>query len=307
MSHSHLGATSACDVHVECYHDLVVQASLALDCPECWLSVFTCLESYRDVARASCTCHCFHILIGDETLWRRICVRRAVAWSQQLTFCHSWLYTALNLPLGATEDLHGVRAAMDQTRWDNVIAAEQDWQDELPRVHVPSVEVFRRDFDLPQQPVCLTGVETGLSDWSLAALRRLQGSVEMTCSVQEASMSVRMTLDNFASYIASAWMTEIEPIYLFEPRPPAPMLASLRTPACLAKDYAAALEMAAHMCGTRSWLVIGGARSGSRFHIDPVSADQSRGTSNPETTRVVMFWHGPISVLKPGMSTRQHP
>uniref|UniRef100_A0A7S2IV02 JmjC domain-containing protein n=1 Tax=Haptolina brevifila TaxID=156173 RepID=A0A7S2IV02_9EUKA len=48
-------------------------------------------------------------------------------------------------------------------------------------------------------------------------------------------------------------------------------MACLRTPSYFVRDYVRSLEKAAHMQGTRQWLVVGGARSGSRFHVDPVA------------------------------------
>ena len=269
-------ASSERDTHVTEHYSLVAQSL----CPECWLYAIACL-SLQNVGRVACTCRFFRDLISDETLWRRLCARVAQAKSRQLTFSRSWRATALgSMPLQtifsmASSTCGGATAGAQQTAVTLAKVHNRHWQ-ELARVHAPSPEAFRIDIDLPQRPACLVGVETGLldSDWSLAALRRTHGSTSFSVSIQEAHLHVEMTLDEYVEYSACASQSEAEPMYLFEHRTPAAMLSSFRRsshiPALFAPDYAEALEASAHVRGTRSWLVIGGARSGSRFHVDPV-------------------------------------
>ena len=251
------------DWHAEHYHSNFPQ--MPLSCPESWLRVLACLSPHQ-VEQVASSCRYFRHLVGDETLWRRHCARAAACASQPLKFSHSWRASAFALPHSvAQRDVRAIPQLDTAARH----VCQRHWR-ELPRLLAPSVDHFLRKFDVLQQPACLVDVDIGLQSeaWSLSHLCSTYGRASFSCSIQESQLPpMKMTLDGFEDYLRLT--SDPEPIYLFEPRPPAGLLASLRVPAYFARDYASALEEAAHMSGTRQWLAIGGEGSGSRFHQDP--------------------------------------
>ena len=129
---------------------------------------------------------------------------------------------------------------------------------------VLSVAEFASRFEEPGVPVILTGVASGWTasqTWSHDALLRRFGQTTFNVG------ALQMRLDHFLEYSANCH--DETPLYLFDKRfaEAAPELAAAyKPPKYFDDDLFGLLE------GRRPdwrWLIIGGARTGSAFHVDP--------------------------------------
>lgn len=134
--------------------------------------------------------------------------------------------------------------------------------DNVPRVSADISQAdFAARFDRPNLPVVITGVVptwSAFRSWTVESLTRRCVGDSFRCG------PVEMTLDAYAKYAAR--QSDDRPLYLFSKVFPAQLADDYAPPECLGEDLFALLgdDRPAHR-----WLIVGPARSGSSFHVDP--------------------------------------
>lgn len=141
----------------------------------------------------------------------------------------------------------------------------------IERRHCPSLADFQRDFDLPCKPVILTGLLDAWParrTWTLEQLRARFGDVWFKTDEVVEGKKIKMRFADYLAYHSAN--QDDDPIYLFDPdfveRAPA-LRADYEPPEYFREDLFSLLGEERRPL--YRWWVLGPARSGSCFHLDP--------------------------------------
>ncbi|CAE7567205.1 unnamed protein product, partial [Symbiodinium sp. CCMP2456] len=262
--------------------------------PEIWISVASFLASYDaqgDVATLTCSSAVFHRLLSDEAAWRGFLLNRFRGGAAgALPFNGSWRNTVLCSQGGSCPTRSLGRQSSANFLFAGLrleLSRERLRHRKHLRAHgIPSLR--RQLWRTKARPVSaeepcwldakkqLAGLFAGWpGSWTGQGLGRRFAGRSFDVTLPGAGQVFRMRLRDFLHYAASnadflppRW--DAESLYLFDPKPPL-ALRALRPP-----QLSAAPDLARQCRGlakalatvTRGWLLIGGAGSGSRFHID---------------------------------------
>jgi hypothetical protein len=228
------------------------------------------------VAQASRACYAFAV---HDDLWRaHVLARDGGAFQFRGTWHRTYFAARVSahIPSGLHSDVlyrpwqcAAVAARDDEDGRTNGVGARPCWWDDdgnVDRRANLSVTAFVREYEEANRPVVLTDV---VPQWP--AFQRWRDRAYLLAHAGDAQWEVGPVHMRLADYFAYSDATRDEaPLYLFDPR------FATRSPA-LADDYAVpphfgedlfALLGAAARPHHR-WLIVGPARSGSTFHIDP--------------------------------------
>ncbi|GBG79440.1 hypothetical protein CBR_g29587 [Chara braunii] len=249
--------------------------------------------SGRDLARLALVSKAFYVFCYQDDTWRALVVEELRG---DFRFAGSWRETYRTAKDPSSYKLAAAYAADGRKKGnrDNFslaplrvkgfysdylfqswlcasLSIKDEWlrRDNIVRRRWPdlTVEEFVEKFEVPNRPVLISGLT---DDWPAVKLwdRDYLLSQASACGAKFACGPVDMRLDDFYVYADRA--QEERPIYLFDPKfgEKVPQLArDYEVPGYFAEDLFSVLgpEGRPHY----RWLIIGPARSGSSFHIDP--------------------------------------
>ena len=232
------------------------------------LSLLRCPLSLLRFGACSQWCHAFS---RHEPLWKDLALRAARR--SLLVFSRSWFlsvtrspFPPLSLPLVCSDELF----APWHARALPLLPAWTSPRGNVPRVAAASLSQgeFQRRFEAPNLPVVVTGVASAwpaAERWTRERLTLTHGDTGFTCGASE------MRLRDYLAYAEGN--SDDVPFYLFDKRfgekAPA-LLADYATPPFLdSPDHDLFALLPERLRPAFRWLVVGPARSGSRFHQDP--------------------------------------
>eukprot|EP00271_Cylindrocystis_brebissonii_P008456 TRINITY_DN22779_c0_g1_i2.p1 TRINITY_DN22779_c0_g1~~TRINITY_DN22779_c0_g1_i2.p1 ORF type:complete len:484 (+),score=84.20 TRINITY_DN22779_c0_g1_i2:256-1707(+) len=231
--------------------------------------------SAKDLARLALVSKGSYVVVHHDELWRALTLD---SFGGDFRFCSSWRETyqqralaAAGLALVPHRPLK-VKGFYSDHLFQSWLCAslevKPEWlrRDTIPRRSNLSKEDFVRDFELLNRPVIITDALASwpaLKKWDEAYLAKVAGDVPFACG------PVEMTLPNYFKYAEE--VQEERPLYVFDPhwREKASLLAEdFSVPRFFSEDLFSVLGSERP---DYSWLIIGPARSGSSWHIDPNS------------------------------------
>ncbi|GLC36015.1 hypothetical protein PLESTB_000529500 [Pleodorina starrii] len=249
------------------------------------ISYITFLLDLEDVVRLSCCSRILHVFACEEPLWLGLCLKLhegVVEYKANWRQTALATYSAKAVPPEAVEaagrplpPLPGLSSLFLYKRW---YRCHVDLTSFLPppgaatmdRVDAAAMSPgeFVRQYDRPGLPVLLGGLTDGwpVSAWSLPALSASFPSALFKVSKPHGGRAL-MTLPAYVDYMAR--QADEEPLYVFDATfaESAPGMRKLYdVPHVFAQDYYSELQ------GARPhyrWLVLGPARSGASWHVDP--------------------------------------
>ena len=214
-----------------------------------------------------------------EPLWRALYLDELPD-GAQLVFDRSWRRSYLRFAAGAAAPAELARGATSALFSDALFvpwfcgaaSLPPRWfggADSIERVDGASLSVaeFERRFEAPGVPVILTGLVDrwpAAKLWSEASLRARFGAQCFHVGGHECR------LDGFFDYCAST--ADEQPLYLFDKAFAAkapPLAAEYEVPPFFAPERDLFDAMPAGARPDHRWLIIGGTRSGSLWHVDP--------------------------------------
>jgi hypothetical protein len=144
-------------------------------------------------------------------------------------------------------------------------------KESVDRRHNLTPDEFARDYLIPNKPVVVSGSLQhwrAVTEWTFEKLNAKYGDVKFkTDEVDHEKHKFKMRFSDYVEYMRA--QHDEDPIYMFDPcfneRAP-PLLNDYETPRYFPEDLFAVLG---RNRPDYMWLVIGPARSGSPFHIDP--------------------------------------
>ena len=245
----------------------------------------------ESLARCACVSHALRVLCYGEDLWRTQCLEVLAPGEAFHYDAAGWRATYVRRRQGGRSGVSGGGGSGDDGDADDgrrvasrgcyysdilyapwfcgTAALPSRWSrgGNIERVSASelSLEEFVSRYERPGVPVILTGLTAGwaASRWTPASLRESHG--EMAVHVGGTTMQ----LSNFLDY--SDATTDEQPLYLFDRAAfSSPRLASsYELPAYFAADRDLFASLPAEMRPDHRWLIVGGTRSGSSWHIDP--------------------------------------
>ena len=274
------------------------------------------------LARCACASRGLRVLAYHDELWKQFLLETLPSSSWLRWDARGWRHAYLRqlgapLPLTKAGDdaslfARGPRYHSDvlYAPWHcgtAAIPAKWSQHSSIPRVDASSlsVEDFSRRFEHPGTPVILTGVTDAwpaARAWSLDSLRARFG--------EAAGFHVgghTMGLPDFVSYCVSN--SDEQPLYLFDKRfretsaaHGAALGAEYSVPAYFAASRDLFAKLPAAYRPDHAWMIIGGVRSGSGWHVDPnqvhaiISPDLPTSPSSHALSRLVSpsvhrLWH----------------
>ena len=229
------------------------------------------------LARCSMVSRGLRIFCSSEELWRTRVIEELPE-GAPLRYSGTWLQTYLqqttNRPCDGARAPMGGRLFSDAlfTSWFcGTASIPRRWTqyENIERIDASALSVaeFASRFEEPGVPVILTGVASGWTasqTWSHDALLRRFGQTTFNVG------ALQMRLDHFLEY--SAACHDETPLYLFDKHfaAKAPELAAeYVTPAYFAPERDLFARLPSDCRPDYRWLIVGGTRSGSGWHVDP--------------------------------------
>jgi len=243
--------------------------------------------SADSLARCGCASRGLRVFCLSEDLWRARLLE-ALPEGAPLHFSGSWRHSyVLHATARGRADADAVAAAAHAsplggrifsdalfTPWFSGTASiPRRWSrfSNIERVDASTLSVaeFASRFEAPGVPVILTGLASRWSaveggEWSADALRRRFGSTPFNVG------GLQMELANFLEYAAAC--RDETPLYLFDKHfgAKAPALArEYEVPAYFGAERDLFAQLPAECRPDHRWLIVGGTRSGSGWHVDP--------------------------------------
>ncbi|EFJ18505.1 hypothetical protein SELMODRAFT_419906 [Selaginella moellendorffii] len=239
----------------------------------------------KDLARSGVSSKGFYVFSHQEALWRNLVLAELKG---GFLFQGSWRKTYVSARSAWTkeEDFSSRSACTKKEDFSPVkvedfysdylfqswlcasVEIKDEWisRDNIERRSHLSVDDFVRDFERLNKPVLLTDAINNwpaLKRWNQDYLLDLCGDVDFAAGPAD------MTLSNYFVYAKS--VKEERPLYLFDPKfgEKVPQLAAdYEVPVYFREDLFSILGKERP---DYRWLILGPARSGSSFHIDPNS------------------------------------
>lgn len=243
------------------------------------LQVLGC-GSAESLSACAATSHALRAFSMSEELWRAK-VLEDLPPQRRLEYRSSWRRTYMESLRPRREEWKAASVApsgavlySDALFWAwhcGTASFPAEWTafDNIARVCADSLSVdeFEARFETPGVPVILTGLVTrwaAFERWDIAALRSRLGDTPFHVSGHE------MTLAHFLDYAQST--TDEQPLYLFDKSfaESAPALGEeYDVPTFFGSERDLFASLPAEFRPDHRWLIIGGARSGSLWHVDP--------------------------------------
>ena len=224
----------------------------------------------RQLGLLACCSRAFYVFCHHDELWRALVLH---VFGGDFSFALSWKDTFGRCCRKQAYRPHvrrkfpGVYSDLLFQPWlCATLGIRKEWLDRcnIPRRANLSVADFVAEYERPNRPVIVTDVAThwpALRKWSRQYLESAFAEVSFACG------PVDMRLRDFFQYADA--VQEERPLYLFDKH-----FAS-KCPA-LAEDYSIPPYFATDLFSVLGeqrpdwrWLIIGGARTGSAFHVDP--------------------------------------
>lgn len=246
---------------------------------ELLLRVFSHLEA-RSLARLACASKALRVVACTEELWKALVLEQLPP-SERLRYtAGTWRNTFLSRlghagsicpPPSSSDGLFYYSDVLYAPWHCGTASIPPNWhrgRETIERVHASclSVEDFTKRFEAPGYPVILTGAMDGwpaLHLWTESQLRERFGN-----GAEFHVGGHAMGLADFYDYCATN--TDEQPLYLFDKKALVDEMAQEFTvPDYFApsRDLFEALPQAYRP--DHRWLIVGGTRSGSSWHIDP--------------------------------------
>ncbi|XP_031501689.1 arginine-specific demethylase JMJ22 isoform X1 [Nymphaea colorata] len=228
----------------------------------------------KDLCMLSLVSRAFYVFSNHDPLWRNLVLEE---FKGRFSFTASWKHTYVSTVSSSCSLAQLGRGLQVRSFYSDYlfqswlcanIELKQEWLevDNIERRNDLSIEDFILQFEKPNKPVLLCGC---LSNW--AALKKWDRDylMEKAKDVDFSVGPVDMSLQSYYKYADS--VNEERPLYLFDPR-------FVEKVPSLSEDYEVPVyfrEDLFSLLGDERpdfrWLIIGPARSGSSFHIDPNS------------------------------------
>ncbi|KAL4280497.1 hypothetical protein GQ457_03G033490 [Hibiscus cannabinus] len=229
-----------------------------------------------DLARLACVSSFMYIFCNEEPLWMSVCLKKV---NVQIQYKGSWKKTALHLENLPNKYIEFCRKPLQFDGFSSPFLYRR-----LYRCHTTldgfsfddgnvgrkkniSAEQFRREYD-GIKPVLLNGlVDTwpARSTWTIDQLVSKYGDVAFKIS---SSLKFSMKFKDYVSYMKQ--QHDEDPLYIFDDKfgESAPgLLKDYTVPQIFTEDFFDVLEKDRRP--PFRWLVIGPARSGASWHVDP--------------------------------------
>lgn len=232
-------------------------------------SLFQSIKELSTLKSLLYTSKYLYVFLSDEELWKKWYLSNTSS-KLELEWKGSWKQTVINQPdlnfqVNFNSDIiyrpFQVSNINYMKLFHNLIqeethnkAHEINLPGRIPRYKTLSIQ----DFEATSDPFILTNEEW--PKWSLERLHQQFGNVKFQ---QE---SVNWTLNNYLKYLRQN--QDENPLYLFDCHSTAMkhFKNEYKVPEIFQKDY---FKLLGDSRPDHSWLIIGGARSGSTFHKDP--------------------------------------
>ncbi|KAL6048425.1 Histone lysine demethylase JMJD6b [Balamuthia mandrillaris] len=246
--------------------------------------------SAEDLMQICFTSHAFYIFSDEEELWHDLCIDK---YRGNFNFKGTWRRTYLmprekdpsSAPPYRKLPIQGFYSAHLYAQWYKAHVPMHYWaqlpsdlpankQVERRSARTLSVSEFLENYARQNRPVILTDLVTSWPSWRdkswtpEALLRRFASRQFRVDQTDGQGKKLVMTLQDYFAYVNLSH--DADPIYIFCPRYArnAPeMLADYDVPEYFREDFLA--SMGAEKRPHYRWVVIGGPRSGSPFHLDP--------------------------------------
>ena len=229
---------------------------------------------WQELLSLGCVSRLWYFWASLEELWRNHYVDRYS--DRHFKWCGSWKRSFLrcnnekNWSLGNSPNvaLNGVYSdvlyAMHRNSEIDLTGFSSVSTNAIPKISAHELANFHEKYSSTRLPVIITGLLhdwTAMSQWTKESLIKNYGHVEFKAE------TLNMQLQEYFAYADSN--TDEAPLYLFD--------QSFADKTALHRDYSVPSIFGGqdlfHILGPRRpdyrWLIIGGARSGSTFHIDP--------------------------------------
>ncbi|ELR19391.1 Fbox domain containing protein [Acanthamoeba castellanii str. Neff] len=243
------------------------------------------LLAAEDLVQLSLVSRAFYIYSDENDLWKDLCIRKHAG---DFRYKGTWRRTTLlpkekDIPTPYQKiPVPGFHSDYLYSKWyrGNVSMAHFS---ELPKDLPPHLQVPRRsgltvnefieEYVKPNKPVILTDVVTQWPAWKEkswtreALIKRFPDTPFRVDQTDDAGQKLNMTLSDYFQYCSQT--QDEDPIYVFCPlygdRAPK-LLEDYEVPPYFPEDF---FSLMGSERPFYRWVVIGGPRSGSPFHLDP--------------------------------------
>ncbi|XP_078440783.1 putative glycosyltransferase [Wolffia australiana] len=228
----------------------------------------------RDLGRLSCVSSVMYILCNEEPLWMSQCLRTP----GPLNYMSSWKNTTLHRENLLNElkehcekrlKFDGFSSLYLYRRWYRCFTALDGFVNDngcLERKQTLSAD-FSIDYSKPVLLTDLAKTWPARKTWTIDQLVQNYSDISFRIS-QRSSRKITMKLKDYVSYMS--WQHDEDPLYIFDEKfgESAPsLLKDYTVPSFFREDYFDVLDEEKRP--PFRWLIIGPARSGASWHVDP--------------------------------------
>ncbi|KAH1065366.1 hypothetical protein J1N35_030353 [Gossypium stocksii] len=237
-------------------------------------SILDCLTPL-DLARLACVSSFMYIFCNEEPLWMSVCLKKV---SGHIQYKGSWQKTTLHLENLPNEYIEFCRKPLQFDGFSSPFLYRRLYRchttldgfsfddGNVERKNDISAEQFHREYD-GIKPVLLNGLADtwpARKTWTIDQLVPKYGDTTFKIS---SSLKVSMTFKDYVSYMKQ--QHDEDPLYIFDDKfgESAPgLLKDYTVPQIFQEDFFDVLDKNRP---SFRWLVIGPARSGASWHVDP--------------------------------------
>ncbi|KAL3700749.1 hypothetical protein R1sor_018771 [Riccia sorocarpa] len=231
------------------------------------------LLTAEDLGKLATVSKSLYVFVHQDSLWRNLVLEN---FHGDFTFKGRWKnsYVSTRYPhwTGPPHVPLKVKGFYSDHIFQSWLCAsleiKKEWlsRDNIARRSNLTLEEFIRDFEEPNKPVLIKGALDhwpALAKWNREYLLQHAGEVPFACG------PVQMKLKDYYQY--ADLVEEERPLYIFDSKfaEKAPQLSQdYDIPLCFRSDL---FSLLGHSRPDYRWLILGPARSGSSFHVDPNS------------------------------------